>query len=153
MNRIALFVALMLASPAAFAKKKKHRTADTTSVSAPPATDAPSDANSKKFLARLLATAIHDFRPVDSGSVDFRYTELHFMAGNTWQAKGYVAVEDEKMDCSESGTWMMDPADSADTATISWKVDETDCPGRNPGESVRVKMTIDQKGAVSVKFR
>jgi hypothetical protein len=40
------------------------------------------------------------------------YTHLKFRDEGVWAATGYVEAQDEKMDCSETGTWTMEPATS-----------------------------------------
>ena len=69
-------------------------------------------------------------------------TELDFDADNTWSATGYVDAGEERMECDEDGTWTMEPAESAKSATITWAIVQTDCIGRESGTETRAKITI-----------
>lgn len=113
----------------------------------------PDDANSAQFAAALLALKISNFRPSDAPGATFIYTSLQFRPDNTWAAEGYVEAGDERMECAEAGTWTMDPADSADTATMDWILDRTDCAGRENGQEIRVKLVLKGGGIESAAFR
>lgn len=113
----------------------------------------PGDANSKKFAEKLLGLTITNWAPEDSGDVDFEYTNMSFAADNTWKAVAYVAIQDERVDCKETGHWTMDPAESANTAGMSWTIDKTTCPGREAGRELRLSLSILNDGAFKVKMR
>ena len=154
--RLAALLALALVSPAAIAGKKKKKGSDGAAADSAPAASAlnvPDDGNSKKFAETLLGTTITGFRPSDSGGGKFEYNTLSFAADNTWKADGYVEIMDERMECTESGTWEMEPAESAKTATVAWTVTKTDCPSRESGTSLRVVMTLGKNGVEDLKFR
>ena len=147
---ISALCALLIPATAA-AGKKKDAPAPAAPVETGPATAAPSDANSQKFLAKLLTATLKDFRPSDGGA-EFKYTEASFGAGKVFLAKGFVEMDGERMDCTETGTWKMDAADTDRSASVEWTIAKTDCAGRDAGASVRVKMTIDKDG-VDTEFR
>jgi hypothetical protein len=154
--RFAAVLALALVSPAAAAGKKKKKGGDApAAASGPAASDMkiPDDGDSRKFAEALLETTITGFRPSDSGGGKFEYNTLSFSADNTWKADGYVEIMDERMECTESGTWEMEPAESAKTATVAWTVAQTDCPSRESGTSLRVVMTLGKNGVEDLKFR
>lgn len=135
----------------ALAGKKKAPEAAAPAAAEVPSTAAPADAASQKFLEKLLETSLKNFSPSDGGA-EFKYDEARFLAGNQFTAKGFVEMDGERMDCTESGTWKMDAAESEKVAAVEWTVSKTDCAGRDAGVSVRVRMTID-KGAISAEFR
>ena len=154
--RLAVVLALSVASPLAAAGKKKKKDGDAPAAASGPAASAlnvPDDGNSKKFAETLLGTTITGFRPSDSGGGKFEYNTLAFLADNTWKADGYVEIMDERMECTESGTWEMEPAESAKTATVAWTVTQTDCPSRETGTALRAVMTLGKSGIEDLKFR
>ncbi len=154
--RLATLLTLALVSPVALAGKKKKKSPGEAAAESAPAETAlnvPSDGNSKKFAETLLGTTITGFRPSDSGGGKFEYNTLSFAADNTWKADGYVEIMDERMECTESGTWEMEPADSAKTATVAWTVTQTDCPSRETGTSLRAVLTLGKSGIEDLKFR
>ena len=113
----------------------------------------PGDANSKKFADKLMGLTIANWAPEDSGDVKFEYTSLTFAADNTWHAAAYVAIQDERVDCKEQGTWSMDPAESPTTAGMTWSILKTNCPGREGGRDLRLQMSILNDGSFKVKMR
>ncbi|MDP6934835.1 MAG: hypothetical protein QGG40_18080 [Myxococcota bacterium] len=152
MSRIAL--ALL---PTLIACSSKQATpeaaADASGTAEAATTDAPDDAASKKFVGALMDLEIKDFRPKDAAGAIFEYASMSFNADNTWNASGFVEAQDERMDCAETGTWSMEPAESANTATMTWVVSETDCITRSIGEEVRIKLTITPDGGIKHAFR
>ena len=144
---------LVLAGPA-LAKKKKNKDADSTTEAASAAVmpDIPDDGNSKKYAQKLLETEIKDFRPSDGAGAKFEYTTMRFAADNTWMAEGYVEIADERMECTEKGAWTMDAATSASEATVTWTLDDTDCPGRDAGGEIRAVLKLTKSG-VEATFR
>lgn len=124
-----------------------------SSAAAGPSTNAPTDSNSQAFLKRLLALQLTDFRPNDAAGAKFAYTSFDFEAGNTWTGPAYVEMDDERMDCTESGTWTLEPADSEETATVGWVVTKTNCAGREPGQATRASVTINGSGEASFSYR
>ncbi len=110
----------------------------------------PSDSTSGKFAQRLLAVEISDWSPADTGEVGFKYKSLTFSSDNSWVAPGRVEIMDEYVDCEESGTWTMDPADSESTASMTWQLEKTSCPGREGGKEIRVKITIERDGSYEI---
>ena len=115
----------------------------------------PDDANSKAFAEKLQAMDIQDFKPTSSSSEggEIVYTHLKFRDEGVWAATGYVEAQDEKMDCSETGTWTMEPATSQSTATMTWKTSTTDCVGREPGNEQRVLVTLKDDNKIDADYR
>jgi hypothetical protein len=115
----------------------------------------PDDANSKAFAEKLQAMDIQDFKPTSSSSEggEIVYTHLKFRDEGVWAATGYVEAKDEKMDCSETGTWSMEPATSQTTATMTWKTSTTDCVGREPGNEQRVLVTLKDDNKIDADYR
>ncbi len=152
---LALSMGLALASPAAFAKKKKGDDAAAAAPSGPDlsAMKTPDDANSKKFGEQLVTANIANFKPSDGGGAKLEYTTLSFNPDNTWTAQAYIEIQDERMDCTESGLWSMEAAESANTAMVTWSLDKTDCPGREAGGELRAVITLGKGGIQDIKFR
>lgn len=150
-------LSLALLSPAALAKKKKDKDngGDAAAPAGPDlsAMQVPDDKASRDFAEKLVAITIRDFRPSDGGGAKFEYTTLGFAPDNTWKAAGYIEIQDERMECTESGTWSMEPAESGKIATISWALVKTDCPGRDAGGDTRALVTLGKTGFESIKFR
>lgn len=160
MNRTAARTSLLLAASLAFAgpalagkKKKKDKGGDAPAAAAASAVpDTPDDKNSKKFGEALVAVSISNWSPSDGGGAKFEYTTLSFNADNSWKGEGYVEIADERMECTETGKWSMDTAESATTATVTWTLDQTDCPGRESGGETRAVVTVTKSG-IDAKFR
>ncbi len=149
-------LALSLAAPAFAGRKKKNKDKDDSdagSESSASNLDIPSDGTSKKFADLLLKTTIANFLPTDGDGAKFVYSTLNFLGDNTWKAEGYVEIMDERMECTESGTWTMDAAESDRTATLSWSLAKTDCAGRESGKEARAVLTINKDGSVDAAFR
>lgn len=147
LNR-ALLLALasfLFAGPALGKKKKKDKdAAESPAATATP--DVPDDGNSKKFASQLIETAIANFSPSDGGGATFKYSTLAFVGDNTWKADAYIEIQDERMECVESGGWTMEPAESSTVGTVTWKVESTDCPGRESGGQTRALLTLSKSG-------
>ena len=147
-------LAFLFAGPALAGKKKKDKAppaAEAAPAAAVPTT--PDDANSKKFGGKLLKSTLRNFSPADTGGAKFKYDAMTFAADNTWKADAWVEFDDEKMECTESGSWTMEPAESDKVATVQWKVDKTDCAGRDAGAEVRAQLTLSKDGSIDAKFR
>lgn len=113
----------------------------------------PADKASQAFAERLFKTTLSDFRPIDSTGADFIYNSFSLKPDGNFDAKGVVIIADETMECAETGTWSMDPAESNDTASVSWTVDKTNCAGREAGAEHRILLTIDKSGEYTYSFR
>jgi hypothetical protein len=155
MNRCLTLICLALLIPSAADAKKKKKTAEAEApaevVEVTP--DIPGDKNSEKFAEALLGLSIERFSPTDASSgAKFLYTALSFSPDNTWQAAGYVEMMDEKMECTEGGSWSMDAAESGTVATMTWNIDQTDCVSREVGHSTRYRVTIEGD-RMSVEYR
>jgi len=146
-------VTLSFSTTAVAKKKKKKASEEQTEESVAYSDTLPSDGTSKKFAESLIETSIKDFKPTDAVGAKFVYNTLAFAPDATWKADGYVEMMDERMDCTENGTWSMEAADSADVATISWVVATTDCAGRDAGVEIRAQLTIGKDGSVDALFR
>ena len=150
MTHAILWVAL-----AGCAKDKDTATTAAPAAAKPtPVANVPEDANSKAFAEKLQAMDIQDFKPSGSSEGgDIVYTHLKFRDEGVWAATGYVEAQDEKMDCSETGTWTMEPATSASTATMTWKTTTSDCAGREPGGEQRVLVTLKDDNKIDADYR
>ena len=117
--------------------------------------DIPGDSKSKAFAMRLLATPLSELQPTDAAGAKFVYKTMTFSNGNTWSADAYLyyAAEDIQIDCKESGTWSMTPAESNELAGVNWKVEKTDCSGREAGGETRAMLTLGKDGLKDIKFR
>lgn len=145
-----LAASLLVVSPPALAKKKKKAAKEPAAAAAKATPNTPDDATSKKFAANLLATTIENFTPSDGGGAKFEYTVFKFAGDNTWTAEGYVEIADERMECTESGAWTMDAAASASEATVTWTLDNTDCPGRSAGGETRALLKLTKNGVDAI---
>ena len=151
-----LFASLAISGPALAkkkGKKKKVEEAVEEPVQQGPKTKLPGDATSKSFGEKLLAAKIVDFEPPGDGGLPFIYETLVFKADNTWEAEAYLDAGDERMDCTESGTWTMDKAESDTVAPVNWVVEKTDCPAREKGKKARAQLSIQSDGDVTAEFR
>jgi hypothetical protein len=148
-------IALALLVPGtADAKKKKKDVATEEPQAAPEVKpDVPDDKASESFADALVELSIARFAPTDSASgAKFLYTALNFNPDNTWRAEGYVEMMDEKMECTEVGTWSMDPAESASKAAINLTINTSDCVSREAGHVSRYLATIEG-GTIDVSYR
>ena len=106
----------------------------------------------KAFVSTLIGSTTSNFAPTDSDGAAFEYTSLQFRGDGTWSAEGYVEAMDEKMECTEVGTWSMDPAESASKAAINLTINTSDCVSREAGHVSRYLATIEG-GAIDVSYR
>jgi hypothetical protein len=105
----------------------------------------PKDADSKAFAKAVLGNALHNFTPTNNGEMRFEYITLTFKADNSWLALARVGEGEDSVECKEGGTWMMEPAESATTASMEWRITSSDCPGRPKEGMLRTKVTIEGK--------
>jgi hypothetical protein len=112
----------------------------------------PDDANSRAFAEQLVKTAVHNFSPADNTGMAFVYVTLTFRSDNTWVALSRLGDGDESVDCKETGTWTMEPATSASSAAMEWKLTETTCPGRPKNNIMRAMVSIEG-GEYRISFR
>ena len=158
MSRTPVLLACLfaLSAPAMAGKKSKDKNKEKSAATDQAAesvdTQLPDDSASKKFGAALIAAEISNFKPVDNVGAKFVYSTMSFDAGNAWRAEGYVEIQDERMECVESGAWSLEPATSNTVGTVAWSVDKTDCAGRDPGQETRAQITIEKTG-ISALFR
>jgi len=132
-------VSLILCLAAIGCGKKDTATAAPVQAEVKPET--PADANSEKFAAALIGLNITGFRPMDAGAGKFVYETLSFEADNSWRADGYIEIAGETMECAESGSWAMEPAESASIAVMTWTVGSTDCINMTEGDR-RYRVTL-----------
>lgn len=138
-----LFIALPLMVACGGKKAAPAAAAEPVAQVAAAATgDYPGDAKSKAFLSALTSMTVKNFAAVDGGGARVILTKLDFDANNSWSATGYVDAGEERMECQESGSWTMEPAESVTVATINWIIGQTDCTGREGGTETRAKITI-----------
>lgn len=114
---------------------------------------APGDSTSQSFARALVALTVKDFSASGASGATFKYTTLRFNADGTFSADGYVQIDDESMDCKESGPWSMDAAESATVAAVTWKVETTSCAGRDPGAETRAKIDLSDSDNPKFSFR
>lgn len=114
---------------------------------------APSDGASQSFARALVGLDIKDFSASGAAGATFVYRSFRFNPDGTFAADGFVKIEDESMDCRESGTWAMDPADSATVASVSWKVADTNCAGRESGAETRAKIDLSNPADPQFSYR
>ncbi len=119
-------------------------------ASAETSSDLPQDKASKDFTKALAALEITRFSPTDDGVL--KYDSMSFESDATWSAAAAVEIMDERMECTESGSWSMDPATSGTNAAITWSVDDTSCAGREPGDVQRALVDLSG-GSFDVSFR
>lgn len=116
-------------------------------------TNIPKDENSRAFAERLLKHDAQNFKPTDNNTgASFIYNTVSFKPNNNFQADATMVAQGEEIKCVERGTWEMEAADSASTATMMWRVNYTNCPGRPAENVLRLKVTIE-KGAYEIAFR
>ncbi len=150
-----LGAAFVLPGPALAGKKNKKKTEEPAAEAAPPkvVTKLPKDATSKAFGEKLLASRIVDFEPPGVDGLPFLYDTFTFHEGNTWTAEATLDAGDEKVRCTESGTWTVDAAESETVGPVNWTLGATDCPGRTAGATSRAQFEIQDDGDVKALFR
>ncbi|MED5370367.1 MAG: hypothetical protein VX899_05080 [Myxococcota bacterium] len=112
----------------------------------------PADKNSQAFAESLFAEDFEGMKPVEGDGVVLTYKRLSFNPDGSWKAEGVVEVMDEGMECVESGSWSMEPADSKSVGTVSWDLEKTNCAGRESGGTTRAEFSFDG-GDYSMKMR
>jgi hypothetical protein len=146
-------ILLPLALSTADAKKSKspeNEASDAAAVPVEQQADVPGDAASKKFSKTLMsANGFNNFIPDVEGLV---YKTIRFLPDNTWSADAAIEVMDESMECTESGTWKMDPAKSPKTAGMEWDIQSTDCPSLESGRNLRILATLNGN-AIDAEYR
>jgi len=136
-------------------KKKKNKGAEAATADAAPEIkpDVPGDKNSEQFAKTLIEITVEGVSPLNAGSgARFIYNQLTFAPNNTWEASGFVELMGEKMECTETGRWEMEPATSPKEATMVWTVEKTDCINQSNGDARRYLVTLD-KGSLNVSYR
>ena len=158
MNHLATTLAatmlIALSSPGdAVAKKRKKKKAEATASDSLAGANIPGDADSNAFAKRLVGATFTNFQPTDGAGAKFVYETFGFAGDNSWSANGYVEIMDERMECTETGSWTMEAATAGDTATVTWVVATTDCAGREAGAETRAQLTVDKDGGIQAMFR
>lgn len=114
----------------------------------------PDTDDARTFAGKLVDTTVTDWAPVSSGGgARFEYTSLTFLPTGRWAAEAFFEADFEKMECKEAGTWAIENADDARTATMVWTVEKTNCAGRDNGHEQRVQMIIPKAGEYKINFR
>lgn len=145
---------LLFALVACGEKAPPSNAGSATTESAPSkVSGAPEDSASQSFARALVGMTVKDFSASGASGATFKYATLKFGADGTFAAEGYVEIDDERMECQESGGWKMDPADSATVASLSWTIDKTNCPGRDAGTEVRAKVDLSDTSNPQFSFR
>jgi hypothetical protein len=150
MSTLTLF---LVSSLFACGEKSGSTSAPAAAAAATLTMDVPADAASRGFAETLIGGVTADFAPTDADGASFEYTKLQFRGDGSWHAEGYVEAMDERMECTESGTWTMSAADSKTVATVVWMVNDTTCVGRDQGTETRAQLTISTSGIESAMFR
>lgn len=114
---------------------------------------APGDAASQSFARTLVGLNITNFSPSGASGATFKYNTLSFKADGTFSASGYVEIDDERMDCTETGPWTMDAAESATVAPVSWTIEKTNCAGRDAGAEVRALVDLSNPSDPRFSYR
>ncbi len=114
--------------------------------------DVPDDANSKAFAGKILANQVTGYSPADGYGMKFVYKTLTFRNDNSWSADAILGEGEDSVACIERGTWTMDVATDEHTADMSWKLEDTTCPGRQSQNMMRVNVHIE-KGVYSLQNR
>ncbi|MCB9793302.1 MAG: hypothetical protein H6741_11305 [Alphaproteobacteria bacterium] len=154
MTRLTTLALVLLA--ACGSKETSNTAAPAEAASDAPAVSSdvvPADKASQAFAEKLFALTITDFRPIDSSGADFIYKTFQLKPDGQWNASGVVEIAGETMECRETGPWTMDPAESNETANVTWTIDETNCAGRESGTEHRIQLTIRKGGEYEVSFR
>jgi hypothetical protein len=112
----------------------------------------PSDSNSLDFIDGFVSLDIQDFRPGSSSGAILTYANLTFRPDESWHANGSIRIGEDQMECSESGSWSMTPAESSTVATVTWTVDTGSC-SRSAGVEVRAQISLLDDGEYRVQFR
>lgn len=112
----------------------------------------PDSAEAKSFAKKLVALTITDYE-VSGGGATLGYKTLTFAPSGQWNADGVVEASYETFDCKESGSWMIDKAESSDAAVMVWTLESTSCATREKGTEVRLRMVIDKAGEFQVQYR
>ena len=154
MSRHALLACAAMLTIACGEKKEPASSAD-AAAEEPVATSEssstlPQDKASKAFVKALVDLEIARFSPTDDGVL--KYDTLVFSADATWSAQAAVEIMDERIECTESGGWSMDPATTDTNAAITWSVDTTNCAGREAGDVQRALVELSA-GRFDVSFR
>lgn len=115
----------------------------------------PDTKEAKAFAKTLVGTTVSNWSPLDGsgGGGELEYKEMTFDPSGSWAANAVLELGMDTVDCKESGTWAIDEAESKETATMSWKLDKTDCPSRETGVDLRVKMSITGGGQTKIMMR
>ncbi len=144
---------LLFATTMACGEKSSTTSATEAAAATKFTMELPADSASRSFAETLVASTTKDFSPTDSDGAKFEYTSLQFRPDGTWFAEGYVEAMDERMECTESGSWLMAAADSKTVATVTWVVGETNCVGRDNANESRAQLTVSKAGIESAMFR
>jgi len=112
----------------------------------------PADDTSRNFIDGFIGLDIQDFRPGSSSGAILTYDNLTFRPDESWQADGSIRIGEDQMECSESGHWTMQPAESSTEATVTWTVDNSSC-SRGAGIELRALISLLDDGAYRIAFR
>lgn len=134
-------------------KKAPEPAADGGSAEAAVTAEMPDTAEAKAFAKSLVKTEVKGLGVVSSGGGRLDYNTLTFAPDGRWNATGVVKASDEQFECKETGTWSIEGAETAESATMEWTVEKTTCATREAGTKQRVQMTILKGGEYKIAFR
>ncbi len=95
------------------------------------------------FVDGLLASPIIGWA-VNDGGAPVVYEELVMAEDGGFTAKTTIRLGDEPFECTESGTWTLDDnrSESATVGNLNFKVEQTDCAGREAPKNFRAEATL-----------
>lgn len=112
----------------------------------------PQDADSLEFIGGLVDLEIRNFRPGASTGAVLEYAQFGFRPDGSWSADGSISIGEDVMECTESGSWNMEPATSPTMAMVTWTLDNGNC-SRASGIEMKARFTLEGDGEYSLQFR
>jgi hypothetical protein len=113
----------------------------------------PDGKDATSFAKKLIGTTITNWDPSDVTGASFKYNEMTFDESGHWTADATLKAGFEEIDCTESGSWVIDVVESANDATMTWNVQQTTCATREKGLVLRVQMLLPSAGQYKINFR
>ena len=145
-------VLIFLLTSTSFAKKKKssdQTQAPTEAVDPVAQANIPTDDNSKEFAKTILSTTFENF---DANIMGLVWHQLTFSSDNTFSATASQTIMDEASNCSEKGTWTMDPASSPTLTNMTLTIESGDCPVADVPRTMRIQATLNGN-RIDAKYR
>ena len=113
----------------------------------------PDGKDAAAYAKRLVGTTVTNWEPTDGDGARLKYKEMTFDGTGHWTASAVLKAGFEEMDCTESGTWLLDRVDSATDGSMDWTIKQTNCGGRDEGHKIRVQMLMPTAGEYQINFR